>query len=139
MPIYSIELFKGGKMIKLGICLLVFWGVLIVKIQAETINNRGKSFKLGNQVLCIDENNNNKFCQEYFEIFEKTSEKYKNMIKQPQLVRIFNTNQIITDMKKRQKELLKNILEGLEIAGYIIVGTVLMWIAFFLICITGDL
>jgi hypothetical protein len=61
------------------------------------------------------------------------------MIKQPQLVRIFNTNQIITDMKKRQKELLKNILEGLEIAGYIIVGTVLMWIAFFLICITGDL
>jgi len=42
-------------------------------------------------------------------------------------------------MKKRQKELLKNILEGLKLAGYIIVGTVLMWVAFFLICITGDL
>lgn len=67
-------------MIKLGICLLVFWGVLIVKIQAETINNRGESFKLGNQILCIDENNNKKFCQEYFEIFEKTNEKYKTMI-----------------------------------------------------------
>lgn len=67
-------------MIKLGICLLVFWGVLIVKIQAETINTRGESFKLGNQILCIDENNNNKFCQEYFEIFEKTNEKYKTMI-----------------------------------------------------------
>jgi hypothetical protein len=62
-------------------------------------------------------------------------QKYKNMLKQ----RIFDINKVFTDMKKRQKELLKNILEGLEIAGYIIVGTVLMWIAFFLICITGDL